>query len=113
MNNTKKDIENLKTELAGLKVRIRRTEDLLRSFPDAKDYLGEIEEFSDSELFEQAKELVSKYDMVSASLLQRRLMIGYVRAAVLVDQLEEAGVIGPAVGAKPRKVLLKKLKKGK
>ena len=58
------------------------------------------------ELFTNAVEVVVNYDRASASLLQRRLDIGYARAARLIDQLAIAGVIGPAEGSKPREVLI-------
>lgn len=58
------------------------------------------------ELFEEAVRVVCQYDRASASLLQRRLSIGYARAARILDQLEAAGVVGPAEGSKPREVLL-------
>lgn len=64
----------------------------------------------DDVLLEQAVETLKGYDMVSASLLQRRLRIGYARAARLLDILEEKGIVGPGEGAKPRKVLIKKEK---
>ncbi|MEZ4180324.1 MAG: DNA translocase FtsK 4TM domain-containing protein [Candidatus Doudnabacteria bacterium] len=56
------------------------------------------------ELFDDAKEEVIRAGKASASLLQRRLRIGYARAARLLDILEEANIIGPADGAKPREV---------
>lgn len=56
-------------------------------------------------MFEEAVRIVTKDDKASASLLQRRLSIGYARAARILDQLEQAGVVGPAEGAKPRSVL--------
>jgi DNA segregation ATPase FtsK/SpoIIIE-like protein len=59
------------------------------------------------ELFEQAVEVVVQYDRASPSLLQRRLSIGYARAARLMDQLQEAGVIGPPEGSKAREVLIR------
>jgi hypothetical protein len=59
------------------------------------------------ELFKDAVELVVNYDRASASLLQRRLQVGYARAARIIDQLEAAGVVGPAEGANPREVLIK------
>lgn len=62
----------------------------------------------DDDLFEDAKEIVINMDKASASLLQRRLRIGYARAARLLDQLEDAGIIGPGQGAKPREVLISK-----
>jgi DNA segregation ATPase FtsK/SpoIIIE, S-DNA-T family len=58
-------------------------------------------------LFEEAIRSVCQYDRASASLLQRRLSIGYSRAARILDQLEAAGVVGPAEGSKPRDVLAK------
>jgi S-DNA-T family DNA segregation ATPase FtsK/SpoIIIE len=58
------------------------------------------------ELFKDAVGVVCQYDRASASLLQRRLSIGYARAARIVDQLEAAGVVGPQDGSKPREVLV-------
>lgn len=62
----------------------------------------------DDELLEEAKELVINSDKASASFLQRRLSVGYARAARLLDLLEEQGVIGPGNGAKPREILINK-----
>lgn len=56
-------------------------------------------------LFNQAIEIISQFDKASASLLQRKLSIGYARAARLLDQLEAEGYVGPAEGSKPREVL--------
>lgn len=58
-------------------------------------------------LFEEALRLVCQYDKASASLLQRRLSVGYARAARILDQLEMSGVIGQGEGSKPRDVLIK------
>jgi len=60
----------------------------------------------DDPLYEEAKKVILEYRKASASLLQRRLKIGYARAARLLDVLEEKGIIGPADGAKPREVYL-------
>ena len=57
-------------------------------------------------LFQEAVKIVCQYERASASLLQRRLSIGYARAARIIDQLEGAGVVGPAEGSKPREVLM-------
>ncbi len=57
--------------------------------------------------FEEAVKVVCQYDRASASLLQRRLSIGYARAARILDQLEQAGIVGPGEGAKPRDVLVR------
>lgn len=59
-------------------------------------------------LLNEARELVIKAGKASASYLQRRLRVGYARAARLLDLLEEEGVIGPADGAKPREILVPK-----
>jgi S-DNA-T family DNA segregation ATPase FtsK/SpoIIIE len=60
-------------------------------------------------LFEEAAQMVVQYQQGSASLLQRRLKLGYNRAGRLVDQLEAAGVIGPFEGSKAREVRCKDL----
>ncbi len=57
-------------------------------------------------MYEPAYELVKESRKASASLLQRRLKVGYARAARLIDLLEENGVVGPANGAKPRSILV-------
>lgn len=56
-------------------------------------------------LFKQSVEIISQFDKASASLLQRRLSIGYARAARILDQLEAAGHVSPAEGSKPRTVI--------
>lgn len=66
---------------------------------------GEPEE--KDELLDDAVRVVRQYDRASASLLQRRLKVGYARAARIIDQLERLGIVGPAEGAKPREVNLK------
>jgi S-DNA-T family DNA segregation ATPase FtsK/SpoIIIE len=58
-------------------------------------------------LFADAVRVICQYDKASASLLQRKLKIGYSRAARVIDQLEEEGIIGAGEGAKPRDVLIK------
>ncbi|MBM7712519.1 DNA translocase FtsK [Enterococcus xiangfangensis] len=60
------------------------------------------------ELYEEAKALVVDMQTASISLLQRRFRIGYNRAARIVDELEDHGVIGPSTGSKPREVFLQK-----
>jgi len=70
----------------------------LNGIPDSKAGLSE------DAMYEQAYNLVHEAKKASASLLQRRLKLGYARAARLIDILEENGVVGPADGAKPRNV---------
>lgn len=69
---------------------------------DGKEVSGQ------DELFEEAKAMVIEAQKASASMLQRRLGTGFNRATRLMDELELAGVIGPAVGTKPREVLVAK-----
>lgn len=58
------------------------------------------------DLFKEAVKIVCQYDRASASLLQRRLSVGYARAARIIDQLEATGVVSGAEGSKPREVLV-------
>jgi S-DNA-T family DNA segregation ATPase FtsK/SpoIIIE len=67
-----------------------------------KNGLGDDE---DDDLYEAAREEVIRAGKASTSYLQRKLSVGYARAARLIDMLEEKGVIGPGHGAKPREVL--------
>jgi len=84
-------------------------------FPLTEETLGEGGEFAreiefeagDDPLYEEAKRVVTEARKASASLLQRKLRIGYARAARLIDILEERGVVGPGEGAKPREVYIK------
>ena len=63
----------------------------------------------DDELYDDAVRIVGEAQKASASLLQRRLKVGYARAARLLDIMEEKGVIGPGDGAKPRDVFIEKI----
>jgi hypothetical protein len=60
----------------------------------------------EDELFEEAKEIIVRAGKASTSMLQRRLSIGYGRAAKILDMLEEARIIGPSNGSKPREVMI-------
>ena len=83
---------------------------------DTADVLGESvgKQFADEnddvddELYEDARSIIIEAQKASTSYLQRRLRIGYARAARLIDMLEERGVVGPGEGAKARDVLIKK-----
>ena len=63
-------------------------------------------QISGDSLYEQAVDLSSQSKTLSTSLLQRRLRIGYPRAARLMDELEENGIVGPGEAGKPRRVLV-------
>jgi len=81
--------------------------EMTTSQPSSGDMEDAITNFSmPDDLYDEAKEIVLQYKKASASLLQRRLQIGYARAARILDLLEENGVIGPGNGAKPRDILV-------
>jgi S-DNA-T family DNA segregation ATPase FtsK/SpoIIIE len=78
----------------------------LREMEEA-DLEGSGDDVADRDaLFRRAAEVVIQHQQGSTSLLQRRLKIGYGRAARIVDQLEQAGIVGPSEGSKPRDVLI-------
>jgi S-DNA-T family DNA segregation ATPase FtsK/SpoIIIE len=58
------------------------------------------------ELFDDAARAIVRSQQGSVSLLQRKLSIGYTRAARMIDQLEDAGIVGPTEGSRPRQVLV-------
>jgi len=65
-----------------------------------------VDEGSADELFKEAVSLIITHQQGSISLLQRRLKVGYARAARLIDQMEQAGIVGPFTGSKAREVLV-------
>lgn len=69
-------------------------------------HISASQEKSDDDLYNQALKIVMESRSASASFLQRRLRIGYNRAANLVEEMERRGVVGPQQGSKPRKVLV-------
>jgi len=73
-------------------------------FADPADIKSGREE--QDELFDEAVRLVVEAQQASTSFLQRRMKVGYSRAARLMDELETAGIVGPAEGAKPRPILI-------
>ena len=81
-----------------------RDEVVNKTVPSPSGFRHEIN--YDDELAEEAKEIILKTGKASATLLQRRLRVGYARAARLLDILEEKGIVGPADGSKAREVLL-------
>ncbi len=102
---------------------VRSVVDFVRNQAGEVDYAEEIlekqrvgqtglagfdEDFEADDMLKEAVEVVKAAGKASASLLQRRLRIGYARAARLLDLMEERGIIGPADGAKPRDVYMSK-----
>jgi len=63
----------------------------------------------DDEMYDQAVAIIAETQQASISMIQRRLRVGYNRAARMIEQMERDGVIGPADGAKPREVYAKKI----
>lgn len=68
-------------------------------------FLASLDDVDDDDLYEEAKALVLEAGKSSTSYIQRRLRIGYTRAAFIQDLLEKNGVVGPADGGKPREVI--------
>ena len=86
------------------------TEEILEEGTPSSLFQGkegsEFDSGGEDPLYEDAKKVVIESKKASASLLQRRLRIGYARAARLIDILEERGIVGPGEGAKPREVYI-------
>lgn len=91
-------------KLRSLEARLRAVESFLSHLPSFSSY-KDIDEIDD-ELLEEAARIVCNYDRATASLLQRKLNIGYNRASRILDQLHEAGAVSAANGSKPREVLI-------
>jgi len=83
---------------------IANLKDTLDQQEQAEEKGGEVFFGDDDPLFDDVKRIVLETQKASASFLQRRLRIGYSRAARLIDMLEDKGIVGPADGAKPREV---------
>ena len=106
----KKKLENIENQLKLLTVKVDIVLSKLEyeeqrkknhtSFPSMDN--------DDDDLYDDAFAIIVKAGKASPALLQRRLQIGYARAARLMDIFEEKGVVGPQKGAKPRDVLIKK-----
>ncbi len=107
-----KNIAKEKKELIPLEEN-HLAEDLAKELESSETYIPTTVEGSGFELWgedpllEEAKRVVIEAKKASASLLQRRLRIGYARAARFLDILEEKGIVGPADGARPREVYIK------
>jgi S-DNA-T family DNA segregation ATPase FtsK/SpoIIIE len=95
-----KENEKLKIE------RVEISENILQEDLEHTLMKEDVDFWEEDPLYEEAKKIVIEAQKASASLLQRRLRIGYARAARLLDILEEKGIIGPGEGAKPRRVLI-------
>ena len=83
-------------------------EDVLTAKADPSRNGGAEGDENADEFYDDAYNIVLETGKASTTFLQRRLSIGYARAARLMDMLEERGVVGPGDGAKPREVFIKK-----
>lgn len=102
-----KEISNLVSFIKNQGVPVQYTDEVTTMTKSGKPAIPGVQGETDN-LFEEAVKVVCQYERASASLLQRRLSIGYARAARVIDQLEAAGVIAPSDGtSKPREVLIK------
>jgi S-DNA-T family DNA segregation ATPase FtsK/SpoIIIE len=77
----------------------------LEAFEEEKENFSEEPMNEDDELYEAALKIAYQYGKISVSMLQRKLRIGYNRAARLVERMEEEGIVGPSDGVRPRPVL--------
>ncbi len=78
-------------------------------FEAKKEIESGIVEDDYDEMYDRAVEVVTDTQQASISMIQRRLRVGYNRAARMIEQMERDGVVGPADGAKPREVYARKI----
>lgn len=105
---TEKEVVNLVKFLKNQSPEVHYTEEVTEQAVTVRSGTGGTVVVNGGEndsLFNQALEIIMQQDKASASLLQRRLSIGYARAARILDQMEAAGYVGPAEGSKPRDVI--------
>ncbi|PIQ88841.1 MAG: cell division protein FtsK [Candidatus Omnitrophica bacterium CG11_big_fil_rev_8_21_14_0_20_42_13] len=79
------------------------SEDILRGQDKASGAYGDIEK---DELFDDAVRVIMESNQASVSILQRRMRLGYTRAARIIDAMEQEGLVGPYEGSRPRKILV-------
>lgn len=96
------DLKDLEKKVKEIEERVKKLEDQAVTGVDTQE-----KETLDM-LYNQAKELVIKNNNASIAFLQRKLWVDFPRAKKILAQLEKEGVIGPATGVVPRKVLVEK-----
>lgn len=105
---TEKEVAQVVNFLKSQVTEVHYTEEVTETanqFVTTGPMVGTATEGNNDPLFQQAIAIISQFDKASASLLQRRLSIGYARAARVLDQLEAAGYVSPSEGSKPREVI--------
>lgn len=104
---SEKDTKNLIDFIKQSAIKVEYTEEITSKYKvKSTNRPGTPNDEDIDDLFEEAARVICQYDRASASLLQRRLSIGYARAARILDQLEQAGAVGQSEGAKAREVLI-------
>jgi S-DNA-T family DNA segregation ATPase FtsK/SpoIIIE len=78
-------------------------------FEIKKEIDGAVGDEEFDEMYDQAVAIITETQQASISMIQRRLRVGYNRAARMIEQMEREGVVGPADGAKPREVYARKI----
>ena len=76
--------------------------------PSASDPEPTTDELGGDEMLPDAVDVILETGQASVSMLQRRLKLGYARAARIVDEMEQQGIVGPYAGSKPRTILITK-----
>jgi S-DNA-T family DNA segregation ATPase FtsK/SpoIIIE len=108
---TEKEVKRMVDYLKSKQMTVEYTEEILTQPVHARTKGGSIQAIANSDgrdpMFEEVVRLICQFDTASASFLQRKMSIGYSRAARILDQLEEVGLVGPAEGSKPREVLVR------
>lgn len=97
----KRVVDNIKAQQ--IEIKTGKQNEIINEIEKTPDQDEEVDEF-----LEQAIEMVVNDGQASASYIQRKFKVGYARAARIVDQLEERGIVGGHEGSKPRKVLITK-----
>ena len=112
MNYIKNKIDNLHLLLDGVMKGIKIEIDAIigRSYKECLLVIEalrvEFKKFEKDEVYEEAVKLILETKQASVSVLQRRLGLGYTRAARLIDMMEDEGLVGPYQGSKPRDILM-------
>lgn len=105
---SEKEVKRLVDFLKSNNYPVEYTEEIINQPLRIKGKPGLGSEDGRDPLFEEAVRLICQFNTASASFLQRKLQIGFARAARLTDQLEEAGIIGPSTGSKAREIFIGK-----
>jgi S-DNA-T family DNA segregation ATPase FtsK/SpoIIIE len=104
---SEQDVKRVVNFIKSRGIPVQYTSEVVEQQVNLKRAFGRSTDGGRDELFEQAVRIVCAHDRASASLLQRRLSIGFNRAARILEELEAAGVVGAGEGSKPRDVLIR------